>query len=71
MPNHQTDILIYIIIGIFLVILSVALILFFVDFFHKLRYLNKEIQCTYGAERAQWIRRRRRLWLSLLPFVKY
>ena len=71
MPNYQTNILIYIFIGIFFVVLLGAIILFLVEFFRELRYLNKEIQCTYGSERAYWIRQRRRLWLSLLPFVKY
>ena len=37
----------------------------------ELRYLNREIRRTVGDERRYWIRRRRRLWLSLIPFVKY
>ena len=30
-----------------------------------------EIGRTTGAERRHWIRQKRRLWLSLIPFVKY
>ena len=37
----------------------------------ELRYLNVEIERTEGTERKYWIRRRRRLWLSLIPFIKY
>jgi len=41
------------------------------EFKSELRYLNTEIHRTEGRERKHYIRRRRRLWLSLLPFVKY
>lgn len=51
--------------------LLVGLCLFINDFSQELRYLNNEIRRTDGAERRHWIRRRRRLWLSLIPFVKY
>lgn len=40
-------------------------------FSRELRYLNTEIARTEGAERRFWLHRRRRLWLSLIPFVKY
>ena len=44
----------------------------FVETFSKeLRYLNMEIGRTEGRERMHYLRRRRRLWLSLIPFVKY
>ena len=41
------------------------------DFRHEMRYINMEIQRNRGREREHWIKRKRRLWLSLLPFVKY
>lgn len=75
MPDNQTNTTLTYFICIFAVIFLItvlgALIVFFVEFFRELRYLNKEIQCTAGAERKYWIRQRRRLWLSLLPFIKY
>lgn len=37
----------------------------------ELRYLNNEIARSEGAERRHYIRKKRRLWLSLIPFVKY
>lgn len=72
MPGNQgIPIFIYIFAAIILIVILGALILFLVDFFRELRYLNKEIACNTGAERKYWVRERRRLWLSLLPFVKY
>ena len=62
---------IYIIIGILILFVLGALIQHLTYFIQELRYLNKEIQCTSGAERKYWLRQRRRLWLSLLPFMKY
>ena len=41
------------------------------DFRHEMRYINMEIQRNRGREREHWIKRKRRLWLSILPFVKY
>lgn len=40
------------------------------EFADELRYLNMEIRRVGPRERAAWRRRRRRLWLSLLPFFK-
>ena len=37
----------------------------------ELRRLNIEIGRTAGEEQKMWRTRRRRLWLSLLPFIKY
>lgn len=65
----------YVLIGIFAVVLLIGLLFglaqFINDFSHELRYLNNEIGRTDGEERKHWIRQRRRLWLSLIPFVKY
>ena len=55
----------------FLIILLAGLVSFLNDFSHELKYINCEIQRNIGAERRYWIRKRRRLWLSLIPFVKY
>lgn len=49
----------------------VALSLVIHSFSKELKYLNCEIRRTSGDERAHWMRRRRQLWLSLIPFVKY
>lgn len=39
-------------------------------FKRKLSYINMEIGRTTGGERKKWKKRKRRLWLSLLPFYK-
>ena len=76
MPQaNNPDVELYLIIGIvasfFLITLLFGLVSFFNDFSRELKYINCEIRRTYGSERRYWIRRRRRLWLSLIPFVKY
>lgn len=40
-------------------------------FLQELRYLNTEIARTDGEQRLYWLRLRRRLWLSLIPFIRY
>lgn len=51
--------------------LLVGLCMFINDFSQELKYINCEINRTYGGERRYWKRQRRRLWLSLIPFVPY
>ena len=50
---------------------AVALARYINKFSRELKYLNIEISRTQGAERRHFIRRRRRLWLSIIPFIKY
>ena len=75
MPENNPDTELYWLIGIvaafFLIIVLFGLVCFINDFSQELRYLNIEIRRTDGAERRHWIRQRRRLWLSLIPFVRY
>ena len=41
-------------------------------FQRELRHLNSRIEQSINErERMHYVRRRRRLWLSILPFVKY
>ncbi len=60
-----------VIVTFFLLMLLIKRVLFFRQFLQELRYLNNEIARTKHNERKYWIKQRRRLWLSLLPFVKY
>lgn len=75
MPETNPDTELYWLIGIiavfFLILILVGLVSFFNDFSQELKYLNNEIGRTDGAERRHWKRQRRRLWLSLIPFIKY
>ena len=70
-PDTELWILVGIIAFLILLGLLVGLCLFVKDFLQELEYINMEIQRTDGSERRYWIRKRRRLWLSLIPFVKY
>lgn len=40
-------------------------------FCQELRYINDEIKRNEGKEQQRWIKRKRRLLLSLIPFVRY
>lgn len=75
MPKENPDTALYILVGIIVVFFLIGFLVWFAqrvnDFSHELRYLNNEIGRTEGEEREHWIRQRRRLWLSLIPFVKY
>jgi len=67
--------------GILVLIIILSILLLFVilgvisfqvrEFSRELKYLNCEIDRTSGREREYWIRKKRKLWLSLIPFVKY
>ena len=56
-------------------VISIALLLNFFEwlsFFQKeLRRINGEIERTEGRERAHWKKRKKRLLLSIIPFVRY
>ena len=74
-PANNSNADFYILIGIVAIIVIIFVICVLCQFINnfslELRYLNNEIKRTRGAERIYWIRRRRRLWLSLIPFIKY
>lgn len=73
--SNNLDIVLWLLVGVvaFFVLLGlfVRLCIFITDFSVEMRYLNNEIGRTDGAERRYWLRRKRRLWLSVIPFVKY
>lgn len=41
------------------------------EFFREMQFLNMEISRNKGEEKKIWIKQRRRLLLSMIPFVKY
>lgn len=75
MPETNPDSELYLLIGVVVVVILlpmlIGLVVFINDFSSELRYLNNEIGRTTGGERRYWKRQKRRLWLSLIPFVKY
>ena len=62
-------------IGLLGLILAAVFILFMVmwlqEFRFEIRNINDEINRNEGEERKYWIARRRRLWLSLIPFIRW
>lgn len=58
-------------IGILLVVVFVGFIKWLLDFRRELQHLTGEIYRTRGKKQKYWIRKRRKLWLSILPFVRY
>lgn len=73
--TNASDVAFYCLTGLvaifFLILIIAATASFAEQFSRELRRLNIEINRTTGFERSYWMRKRRRLWLSLLPFVKY
>ena len=65
------DILLVIMIAVVAIVAWLMWILLRPDFVREMRILNMEISRTKGESQAFWKMRRRRLWLSLIPFVKY
>ena len=61
-----------IVIGVLLLVLAVARLAIFLQWFRReLRYVEKEITRTTGDEKKHWQKRKKRLWRSLIPFVRY
>lgn len=56
---------------IFAIIFIVRFAMMISDFQTELKYINGEIRRTSGREQKHWKKKKRRLLLSLLPFVKY
>lgn len=72
---NETDAGLILLVGIVVTIILVCLLAGSARFLHhfskELQYLNMEIKRTDGEERRYYLCQRRRLWLSLLPFMKY
>ena len=71
--NDQTLIVIMVVGACVLAaVLFVAAAVWWPKFQRELRHLNMRIeQARSERERQHYLRRRRRLWLSLIPFVRY
>ena len=68
--NFSIYVFIGIVASIILFFLAVRFAYFLNAFAKELEYLNCEIQRTEGTERELWEKRKKELWLSLVPFVK-
>ena len=56
--------------GIVLLLLVFGVARFVAGFLKELRYLNSEIARTDGSERKYYIQCKRKLLLSLIPFIR-
>ena len=61
----------FMVIAVLLLIAIVSFARWVHDFRRELQRLNADIRRTKGREQAHFIRKRRKLWLSVLPFVRY
>lgn len=71
MEEEALWILIALLGGMFGFALTVKFAMWLNGFISERNYLNNEIGRTVGSEQRYWKRRRRRLWLSIIPFVRY
>ncbi len=71
--NDQTFITLMVIgIAVLAAVLFVALAMWIPKFQQELKHINLRIeQSVSERERQHYLKRRRRLWLSLIPFVSY
>ena len=61
-----------IVIGVLFLFFLIAEIVMTLQRFTKdLARLNREIHRSHPRDKAYWLKKRRRLWLSLIPFVPY
>ena len=68
MENELTVMAIAVVAIAFVLILLWAFLVKLEEFRAELDYLNMEIRRAEGAEKKYWKKKRRQLWLSLLPF---
>ena len=75
MSDNSIDTALYFLVGVvvaFCLFMFLAnMVRFFDNFSRELKQINSEINRSTGRERRRWIRRKRKLWLSLIPFVRY
>ena len=69
--DTKTILLLLPVVGFFLVAIAIKMLLFFREFSVEMRRIKTEIYRAEPSERAYWNGRKRRLWLSLIPFVRY
>lgn len=75
MNGESATPLFWILLGILVILILIVIIVYFVQwlnfFTQELRHLNNEIGRTTGREQKRWKRRKRRLLLSIIPFIRY
>lgn len=72
-PNSESLLLTaVVIIGTLVLIFAIVeAVVLLQRFTRDLTRLNREIHRSTDADKCHWLKKRRRLWLSLIPFVPY
>ena len=73
MPGEKNPVIIVLLamIALFILIFLIVGLAVKINAFSRERnYINAEIERTTGATQKRWKRRKRRLWLMLLPFYR-
>ena len=72
---ESSDTLFCILVGILVIFILIVVLVYFIqwlDFFtQELKQLNNEIGRTTGREQKHWKKRKKRLLLSIIPFIRY
>lgn len=71
MTGGMVDLLIGVAIVIAIILVLAIFVPWLRDFRRELRYVNMEIERNTGRERERWMKRKKRLKLSILPFFHY
>lgn len=68
MEKEIYTVLLIAIVVIIAFVLLAKLAVFIDNFCCELKYIKMEIRRTNGSERQYWLREKKKLWLSLIPF---
>lgn len=68
MEKEIYTVLLIVIVVIIAFVLLAKLAVFIDNFCYELKYIKMEIRRTNGSERQYWLREKKKLWLSLIPF---
>ena len=72
---ESSDPLFCTLVGILVVFIIIVVLVYFAQwlnfFTHELKQLNNEIGRTTGREQKHWKKRKKRLLLSIIPFIRY
>ena len=73
-PEQQIDNEVTLLIAVIATIFSVIFLIYFAATYtrysQEMKYIESEIRRSEGSEKRYWIKKKRKLWLSYLPFSK-
>lgn len=73
-PEQQTDPTVTIMITVIAIFFAIVFLVYFTATYTKysqeMKYIESEIRRSEGSEKKYWIKKKRQLWKSFLPFHK-